>query len=154
LEHRFRAASQTPGLFPSLATAAHLPVWLLQGPQSYRVSKTTLIFRPRRMQIRLRTLPSQILAYLPHPASNESDTSLIDKIRRIILNGAGLLLAAAIGLRAVLELIYFDNPRRPIYVTENLGDVFFWLQWSFYFLGAVVVVSAILNLVLSLRSNK
>jgi hypothetical protein len=96
--------------------------------------------------------------------------SLIEKIRKNVLNGAVLLCAATIGLRAVLEMIYFDNPRRPdpatsrtvpyvvknvtIYITENLGDVLFWLQWSFYFFGAVVVVSVILDLAWPLRSNK
>ncbi len=96
--------------------------------------------------------------------------ALIKKIRKAILSGAGLLLAATIGLRVVLELIYFDSPRQPdlatgrtvpfavknivIYITENLSDVFYWLQWSFYFFGAVIVVSVILDLVWPLRSNK
>lgn len=95
--------------------------------------------------------------------------SLIKK-KNLFLNGAILLCALTIGLRAVLELIYFDSPRQPnsetgqivpyvvknvtIYITKNLDDVFFWLQWSFYFLGAMVVVSAIVNLLSSLRSNK
>jgi hypothetical protein len=96
--------------------------------------------------------------------------SLIEKIKKNALNGAVLLCALTVGLRAVLELIYFDSPRRPdpatgrivpyvvknvtIYITENLGDVFFWLQWSFNFFGALVVVGAIVNLVWSLRSKK
>ena len=95
---------------------------------------------------------------------------MINQIRKNVLNGAVLLCAVTIGLRAVLELIYFDNPRRPdpatsrtvpyvvknvtIYITENLYDVLFWLQWSFYFFGAVVVISVILDLVLPSRSNK
>ena len=95
---------------------------------------------------------------------------MIEKIRKNVLNGAVLLCAVTIGLRAVLEMIYFDYPRRPdpttgrtipyvvknvtIYITENLDDVLFWLQWSFYFFGAVVVVSVILDLVWPLRSKK
>jgi hypothetical protein len=95
--------------------------------------------------------------------------SLIKKIKKNVLNGAVLLCVLTIGLRAFLELIYFDSPRRPdpatgrivpyvvknvtIYITANLGDVFFRLQWIFYFFSAVVVVSAIVNLVRSLRSE-
>jgi hypothetical protein len=87
--------------------------------------------------------------------------SLIEKIRKNILTGAVALCALTVGIRAILEMLYFDSPRQPdpamgrtvpyvvknvtIYITENLGDVFFWLQWSFYFFGAVVVVSVILD---------
>jgi hypothetical protein len=96
--------------------------------------------------------------------------ALIEKIKKNVLNGAVLLCAVTIGLRAVLEMIYFDYPRRPdpatgrtvpyvvknvtIYITENLGDVLYWLQWSFYFFGAVVVISVILDLVSPSRPNK
>jgi hypothetical protein len=88
---------------------------------------------------------------------------LIGKIRKIVLNGAGLLLAATIGLRVGLELFYFGSPRQPdpatgrivpyvvknivTYITENLSDVFYWLHWTFYFSGAVIVVSVVLNAV-------
>ena len=41
-----------------------------------------------------------------------------------------------------------------IYVTENLSDVFYWLHWSFYFLGTIVIISVILDQILSLKSNK
>jgi hypothetical protein len=67
-------------------------------------------------------------------------------------------------------MIYFDYPRNPdpatgrtvpyvvknviIYITENLSDVLYWLQWSFYFFGAVAVVSVILNEIWPLESNK
>jgi hypothetical protein len=95
--------------------------------------------------------------------------ALIEKIRKNVLSGAGLLLAATIGLRGGLELFYFDSPRRPdpetgrmvpyvvknvvIYITENLSDVFYWLQWSFYFSGTVIVVSVILNMIWPSKSN-
>jgi hypothetical protein len=85
----------------------------------------------------------------------------IKKLRKIILSGALLLCAASIGLRSLLELLYFDSPRQPdplsgrtvpyvvknvvIYVTENLSDVLYWLQWSFYFFGALIVISVILD---------
>lgn len=85
------------------------------------------------------------------------------------MSGAALLLAATIGLRGGLELLYFDSPRQPdpatgrmvpyvvknivIYITENLSDVFYWLQWSFYFSGAVIVVSVILNMIWPSKSS-
>ena len=72
-----------------------------------------------------------------------------------------MLCAAAIGLRALLELLYFDSPRQPdpltgrivpyvvkniiIYITENLSDLLYWLQWSFYFFGALIVITVILD---------
>jgi YD repeat-containing protein len=96
--------------------------------------------------------------------------ALIERIKKNVLRGVGLLLAATIGLRVVLELLYFDSPRQPdpatgrivpyavknvlIYITENLSDVFYWLQWSFYFSGAVIVVIVIVDLVWPLKSNK
>jgi hypothetical protein len=40
-----------------------------------------------------------------------------------------------------------------IYITENLSDVFYWLQWSFYFSGTVIVVSVILNMIWPSKSN-
>lgn len=95
---------------------------------------------------------------------------MIAKLRKIVLTGAVLLCAVTTALRALLEIIYFDSPRQPdpttgrivpyvvknvtIYITENLGDVFFWLQWSFYFFGVIVVVSVVLDLVSSSRSKK
>jgi hypothetical protein len=88
---------------------------------------------------------------------------LIEKIRKSILTGSLLLCVLVIGLRSILEMIYFDSPRQPdpatyrtipyvvknvtIYITENLNNVLFLLQWSFYFFGAVVVFSVALNLV-------
>ena len=85
------------------------------------------------------------------------------------MSGAVLLLAAAIGSRVVLELFYFDSPRRPdpatgrvvpyvvknivIYITENLSDVFHWLQWIFYLSGAVIVVSVILDIIWPFESD-
>jgi hypothetical protein len=88
---------------------------------------------------------------------------LIKKIRKAALSGALLLLGATIGLRAVLELFYFDSPRRPdpatgrtvpyavktiiIYITQNLSDVFYWLQWGFAFSGAVIVLSVALDVI-------
>jgi hypothetical protein len=117
----------------------------------------------------LQALRHQILVYLLHPASNERGATLIEKIRKNLLIGAGLLLAATIGLRAGLELFYFDSPRQPdpatgrmvpyavknivIYITENLSDVFYWLHWSFYFSGAVIVVGVILNIIWPIKSN-
>jgi hypothetical protein len=93
----------------------------------------------------------------------------IKKVRKIILDAALVLLAAAIGLRAILELFYFDSPRQPdlpsgrtvpyvvknvvIYITQNLSDVLCWLQYSFYVFGAVIVVSIILNRIWPLESN-
>jgi hypothetical protein len=91
------------------------------------------------------------------------------KIRKAILNGSVLLCAASITMRGGLEMIYFDYPRRPdpatgrtvphevknviIYVTENFSDVLSWLQWSFYFFGALVVISVILDLIWPLESK-
>ena len=40
-----------------------------------------------------------------------------------------------------------------IYITENLSDVFYWLHWSFYFSGAVIVISVILNMVWPYKSD-
>jgi hypothetical protein len=93
----------------------------------------------------------------------------IKKARKIILDAALVLLAAAIGLRAILELFYFDSPRQPdvqsgrtvpyvvknvvIYVTQNLSEVLYWLQYSFYAFGAVIIVSVVLNQIWPLESN-
>jgi hypothetical protein len=98
------------------------------------------------------------------------DASLIEKLRKFVLNGAVLLCGMTTALRAALEMFYFDSPRHPdpatsqivpyvvrnatIYITEHLADVFSWLHWSFYFFGAVVVLSVVLDLVWSSRSNK
>jgi hypothetical protein len=95
--------------------------------------------------------------------------ALIKKIRKDILTGAGLLLAATIGLRVGLELFYFDSPRQPdpatgrvvpyvvknvvIYITEHLSDVFYWLHWSFYFSGTVIVVSVMLDFIWPSKSQ-
>ena len=94
---------------------------------------------------------------------------MLEKVRRNILIGAGLLLAATIALRGGIELFYFDSPRQPdpatnrtvpyvvknvvIYITENLSDVFYWLQWIFYFAAAVIVASVILNMILPSKSS-
>jgi hypothetical protein len=94
---------------------------------------------------------------------------LVKKLRKVILNGALLLFAAAIGLRSFLELLYFDSPRQPdplsgrtvpyvvknvvIYITPNLSDLFYWLQCSFYLFGAVIVVSVVLNQIWPLESK-
>ena len=67
---------------------------------------------------------------------------MIEKLRKSVLSGAGLLLAVTIGLRGGLEMFYFDSPRRPdpetgrtvpyvmknvtIYITDNLGNVLHW----------------------------
>jgi hypothetical protein len=96
------------------------------------------------------------------PSSRDlSHVPSIKKLRKIILSGALLLCAASIGLRALLELLYFDSPRQAdplsgrtgpyvvknvvIYITENLSDVLYWLRWSFYFFGALIVISVILD---------
>lgn len=91
------------------------------------------------------------------------------KLRKLILNGALLLFAAAIALRSILELLYFDSPRQPdpssgrivpyvvknvvIYITQNLSDLLYWLQCSFYFFGAVIVVSIVANQLWPPESN-
>jgi hypothetical protein len=88
---------------------------------------------------------------------------LIRKIRKAVRNGALLLCVAALGLRSILELIYFDNPRQPdpatgrtapylvknavIYITDDLSAVLHWLQWGFTLFGAIVVISVILELI-------
>jgi hypothetical protein len=80
-----------------------------------------------------------------------------------------LLCVAALGLRSILELIYFDNPRQPdpgtgrtvpylvknvvIYITDDLGSVLYLLQWVFSLFGAIVVVSVILEMIFSLESK-
>jgi hypothetical protein len=85
----------------------------------------------------------------------------VKMLRKVILSGALLLCATAIGLRALLELLYFDSPRRPdplsgrtvpyvvknvvVYITENLSEILYWLQWGFYFFGTVIVVIVVLN---------
>ena len=40
-----------------------------------------------------------------------------------------------------------------IYITENLSDVFYGLQWIFYFAGAVIAASVILNIIWPSKSN-
>ena len=61
----------------------------------------------------------------------------------IVLKGSLVIWGAAMGLRAALEMIYFDYPRQPdpamgrtvpymvkntiIYMTENQNDVLYWL---------------------------
>jgi hypothetical protein len=96
--------------------------------------------------------------------------SRFKKTRKAILNGAVLLCALTTVLRAVLEMIYFDYPRRPdpatgrtvphevknviIYITESLSDVLSWLQWSFYFFGALLVISVILDLIWPVESKR
>ena len=96
------------------------------------------------------------------PSSRDlSHVPSIKKLRKIILSGALSLCATSIGLRALLELLYFDSPRQAdplsgrtgpyvvknvvIYITENLSDVLYWLRWSFYFFGALIVISVILD---------
>jgi hypothetical protein len=109
------------------------------------------------------------LARCPQQISNGQDAALDEKMRRNILNGAGLLLAATIGLRVGMELFYFDSPRQPdpasgrivpyavknivIYITEDISNVFYWLQWSFYFAAGVIAVSLILNLIWPSKSK-
>lgn len=94
---------------------------------------------------------------------------MIRKIRKAVRNGALLLCVAALGLRSILELIYFDNPRQPdpatgrtvpylvknvvIYITDDLGSVLYWLQWGFSLFGAIVVVSVILELIWPIESK-
>jgi hypothetical protein len=102
--------------------------------------------------------------------ANKRCATLIRKIVHVALRGAGLLCALTIGLRAVLELFYFDSPRQPdpatgrtvpyvvknviIYVTENLNDVFHWLQWGSYFFGAVILVSGVLSMIWPIEPKK
>jgi hypothetical protein len=97
----------------------------------------------------------------PAKQQRSSHVPSIKKLRKIILSGALSLCATSIGLRALLELLYFDSPRQPNpqsgrtvpyvvknvvrYITENLSDVLYWLQWSFYFFGALIVISVILD---------
>jgi hypothetical protein len=93
----------------------------------------------------------------------------IKKARKILLDAALVSLAVAIGLRTLLELWYFDSPRQPdppsgrtvpyvvknvvIYITQNLSDVLYLLQCSFYVLGVVIIISVALNQVWPLESN-
>jgi len=93
----------------------------------------------------------------------------IKQVRKVTLSGALLLFAAAIGVRALLELLYFDSPRQPdpatgrtvpyvvknvvIYVTQNLSDLLHWLQCSFYVFGAVIVICVILDQIWPLESR-
>ena len=81
-----------------------------------------------------------------------------------------MLCGLTIGLRVLLELMYFDSPRQPdpatgrtapyvvknavIYITENISDVLFWLQWSSYFFGAVILVSGILSMIWARKPNE
>jgi hypothetical protein len=95
--------------------------------------------------------------------------TLVGKIIKIILKGSLVIWGAALGLRAALEMIYFDYPRQPnpamgrtvpymiknivVYITGNQNDVLYWLRWCFYPFGVLLVISAILNEIWSVRSK-
>jgi hypothetical protein len=95
---------------------------------------------------------------------------LIEKITKITLKAALVTWGATLGLRAALEMIYFDYPRQPdpamgrtvpymiknivVYISENQSDVLYWLRWCFYPFGVLLVISVILNEFWSRRSKK
>jgi hypothetical protein len=95
---------------------------------------------------------------------------LVGKIIKIVLKGTLLIWGAAMGLRAALEMIYFDYPRQPdpamgrtvpyvvknivVYITENQNDVLYCLRWCFYPFGILLVISVILNEIWSQKSKK
>lgn len=84
------------------------------------------------------------------------------KILKIILSTSLVAWAAVIGLRAFLEIIYFDFPRNPdpstarivpyvvknvvVYITEGQNDLLHWLRYGFYVFGVLILISFLLNL--------
>jgi hypothetical protein len=105
-----------------------------------------------------------------HLGSNKTASAMIERMRKAVLNGALLIWAAALGMRGILETIYFDYQRQPdpatartipyvaknvvVYITQNQAEVLYWLRWSFYALGVLIVICAILNEIFPPRSNK
>ena len=89
------------------------------------------------------------------------DTSKFAKLRRVILAGAALAWAGAMGSNILLDLTYFDYPRNPnpemartvpyevkrivVYITEEQSDVLLWLRWIEIASGALIFVSLLLN---------
>jgi hypothetical protein len=43
-----------------------------------------------------------------HLGSNKTASAMIERMRKAVLNGALLIWAAALGMRGILETIYFD----------------------------------------------